>query len=446
MISLLVVSLVELNMERAVEIARQNSFQVEALDARREVLEGDYIKARSAFFPSLKLQGVYTYNANPAELNFPTRYIGYPNYQTPDPNDLIVVPDTTSLITIPLRPRHAFNFQATLQQPIFTWFREINAYRLARHQMEIHEVEREQTLLTVEYQVRSFYLELLGVRELLQLKKRTLEDMEEVFRSTSERYDKGLVSRLEYLQAKVELENARYDYENARKLYEDMKDNLKVFLNLPPDEEIRITDSLQSVAVDSSVVENADSLIMERYDIRLLQEQKKSLHYLLDIQKSATKPNIMAQANYTFSRPAPNLQSDWGSTWTVSLVGVWNAFDGFRNKGEVKKIEAQMDQLDLSIEFARRQARVELDRALRSLHIARENLKKMETNLSVAKEMFDSAKEQYERGLIPLIKFRDMQRAYIAARLGYDMALKDYKKSLLEVWRVVKIGGESNGR
>ncbi len=446
MMDLLVISLVELNMDRAVKIARENSIQVETIDIRRKSIEGDYIKARSAFMPSIKLQGVYTYNANPAELNFPTRYIGYPNYQTPDPNDLIVVPDTTSLITIPLRPRHAFNFQATLQQPIFTWFRDINAYRLARHQMEVHEVEREKTLLSIEYQVRSFYLELLGVRELVSLKKKTMEDMEEVFRSTSERYEKGLVSRLEYLQAKVELENARYDYENALKLYRDMKDNLKVLLNLPPDEEIEITDSLQGVVIDSSVVEHADSLLSERYDIRLLKEQRKSLRYLLDIQKSATKPSIIAQANYTFSRPAPNLLSDWGSTWTVSLVGVWNVFDGFRNRGEVKKIEAQMEQVDLSVRFAMNQARVELDRALRSLDIARKNLHKMETNLKMAKEMFDSAKEQYDKGLIPLIKFRDVQRAYVAAQIGYDMALKDYKKSLLEVWRVVRIGGESNGR
>ena len=446
MMDLLVISLVELNMDRAVKIARENSIQVETIDIRRKSIEGDYIKARSAFMPSIKLQGVYTYNANPAELNFPTRYIGYPNYQTPDPNDLIVVPDTTSLITIPLRPRHAFNFQATLQQPIFTWFRDINAYRLARHQMEVHEVEREKTLLSIEYQVRSFYLELLGVRELVSLKKKTMEDMEEVFRSTSERYEKGLVSRLEYLQAKVELENARYDYENALKLYRDMKDNLKVLLNLPPDEEIEITDSLQGVVIDSSVVEHADSLLSERYDSRLLKEQRKSLRYRLDIQKSATKPSIIAQANYTFSRPAPNLLSDWGSTWTVSLVGVWNVFDGFRNRGEVKKIEAQMEQVDLSVRFAMNQARVELDRALRSLDIARKNLHKMETNLKMAKEMFDSAKEQYDKGLIPLIKFRDVQRAYMAAQIGYDMALKDYKKSLLEVWRVVRIGGESNGR
>ncbi len=445
MMCLPLISLVRIDMERAVELARQRSLQVQMLDSKRLSLEGDYIKARSGFLPTLKFQGVYTYNANPAELKFPTRYLGFPNYQTPDPNDLIVVPDTTSLITIPLRPRNAFNFQATLQQPIFTWFRNMNAYRLARHQIEIHEVEREKTLFSVEYQVRSFYLEILAVKELMALKRRTLEDMEEVFHSTSERYEKGLVSRLEYLQAKVELENARYDYENALKLYRDMKDNLKVLLNLPPEEEIEITDSLGGVVVDSSVLALADSLLMERYDIRLLKEQKKSLRYLLDIQKSATRPNIIAQANYTFSRPSPNLQGDWGSTWTISLVGVWNAFDGFRNRGEVKKIEARMEQIDLSMEFARRQARVELDRARRSLEIARKNLRKMETNLDVAREMFDSAKEQYEKGLIPLLKFRDIQRAYISAKIGYDMALRDYKKALLEVWRVVKIGGESNG-
>ena len=447
---IVLISYLQLDMERAVQIAKENSFQVLQTHIREKSLMAGIMEARSGFYPTLKLQGIYTFNANPAEIvmAFPTRYLGFPNYQTPDPNDLIVIPDTSSMIydTIPFRPRHSFNFQATLQQPLFTWFRNLNAYRMAKHQLEIYDLQREQTLYTVEYNVRSFYLELLMMKGLVSLKRRTYEDLKATYESAKERYEKGLISRLEFMQAEVEMENARYDYENTLKAYRDMKDNLKLLLNLPPEEEIELVDSLEGVEADTTILTRAQEMLEERYDIRILKEQKRSLKYLLSIQKSANKPMIVGQANYTFSSPAPNLKDEWGSTWTLSIVGMWNVFDGFKSRAEVKKTEAQMEQMDLTIQFARKRASLELRGAMRDVDIARESLKRMEKNLRLAKTMFESAKEQYEKGLIPYLKFRDIQRAYISARIGYDMALKDYKKALLEVWRVVRIGGEGNGR
>ena len=447
---LLALSYLELDMERAVQLARERSFQVLQTRIQEKSLMADVQEARSGFLPTLKLQGVYTFNANPAEIvmAFPTRYLGFPNYQTPDPNDLIVVPDTSAMIydTIPFRPRHSYNLQATLQQPLFTWFRNLNAYRMAKHQLEIYNMQREKTLYTVEYTVRSFYLELLMMKELVSLKRRTFEDLKATYESAKERYEKGLISRLEFMQAEVEMENARYDYEKTMKAYQDMKDNLRVMLDIPPDEEIEITDSLESAHVDTTVLSRAEEMLKQRYDIRELEEQKKALNYVISIQKSAIKPMIIGQANYTFSSPAPNLKDKWGSTWTLSIVGMWNVFDGFKSRAEVKKTEARMEQIDLAIKFARRNAEIELNRAMRGVEIAMESLQKMEKNLHLAKTMFESAKEQYAKGLIPYLKFRDIQRAYISARIGYDVALKDYKKALLEVWRVVRIGGEGNGR
>ncbi|MEO0223685.1 MAG: TolC family protein [candidate division WOR-3 bacterium] len=437
----IILNLIELDINKAVEIAKKRNVQILQSENNLQGYKADYIKARSQILPQISVNGIWTYTANPAVIRFgaPTRYIGYQNPQ--NPNEFIIYPDPNSIVysEIPFRPQNSYNVQFTLRQPIFSWFREINAMKLADEQFKIENENSKILEYRLSSQVKSFYLDILFFKETFKIYEKTLKDLEEVYNSTKKRYDNGLASSLELLQAQVNYENAKFSYENAKKTYNDLLNNLKVLLNLPDSEEIAIVDSIDNVQIDTNLIID-ENKIKFRKDILLLEKQMKTLQKLIDIQSSLNKPNIFAQVQYLASRPAPNLEDKWGGTWTFSIIFNWNLFDGFSTNAEIEKINTQIDQLKLIYDFQVQTSKIQLQNAINNMSIAKRNLETTKQNAKLSEKLLETAKIQFNNGLISNLQFYDIQRSYIASQIAYKQALRDYYKAVVDLDLVLNVG------
>ena len=435
-----ILNIIELDFQKAVEIAIKSNIQILQSEKSLELSSFDYIKSRSNILPKVSINAIYTYTANPAVIKFgtPTRYIGYQDPQ--HPGQFIIYPDPNSIVysELPFRPAHTFNAQFTLQQNIFNWFRDINAIRLSQEQIEIQKLNVQINKFKIEYQVKSFYIDLLFFKETFKLQEKTINDLEEIYKSTKLRYEKGLSSNLELNQAEVNYENAKISYENAKRTYEELLNNLKMILNLPKDEEIVIKDSLEGLNI--SQIEVNENNLNNRLDIISYEKQLRALNLLSSIQNSLNKPNLIAQAQFLGSRPAPNLEDKFGGTWTFSIIFAWNVFDGFSTSADVNKTIIQEEQINLLKNFAILNANIQLKNALSSIERNKQNLESAKRNAKLSEALLNSSKEQYEKGYISNLQFNDIQRTYIASQINYKQALRDYYKSLIDLEAVLKGG------
>ncbi len=434
-------SLVELDLTKALEIAKRNSMDVISKLKELEIAKYERSSTRANLFPSLSMNGMLQYNFNPAEivLGFPTRYIGFPNPQTPDPNDLIIFPDTTSFIydTIPFRPRIAMNLQITLRYMLFDWFRTSNSLALAGRRMDVLRKEVEFAKKLVEFEVASLYMDVLAMKSIRKFLLKQYENSRSILASIERRYENGLASRIEYLQAKVSMENARYNYERANDTYESLKFALASLIGI--EDSIVIRDSLEGLALDTSYTSD----IQGRLDIELLEENIQSLELTRKIVGSMNKPNIVAQVDFIASRPSPTLKEDFGTTLTASLLLIWNFFDGWKTSSEVGKVEKQMELLELKLKFAKLVARNELRSAIKRLESARRSLEESRRNLELARELFMSISEQYRNGIVDYVRYAEAERMFVSARMNSIDALRNYYKALLEVRRISSVGGST---
>ena len=437
----IILSLIELDINKAVEIAKKRNIQILQNENNLQGYMADYMKARSQIFPQISINGIWTYTANPAVIKFgaPTRYIGYQNPQ--NPSEFIIYPDPNSIVysEIPFRPQNSYNFQFTLRQPIFSWFREIKAINLADEQLKIENENTNVFEYRLSSQIKSFYLDILFFKETFRIYEKTLKDLEEVYNSTKKRYENGLASSLDLLQAQVNYENAKFSYENTKKTYNDLVNNLKVLLNLPDSEEIVIVDSIDDVKIDTNLTID-ENKVKFRKDILLLEKQMKTLQKLIDIQSSLNKPNIFAQIQYLASKPAPNLEDKWGGTWTFSLILNWNLFDGFSTNAEIQKINTQIDQIKLIYDFQVQTSKIQLQNALNNLNITKRNLETTKQNAKLSEKLLETAKIQFNNGLISNLQFYDIQRSYIASQIAYKQALRDYYKAIVDLDLVLSVG------
>ena len=437
----IIINLIEIDINKAVEIAKKNNIQIVQSQKDIEEYKSDYIKARSQILPQFSINGVYTYTANPAVIKFgaPTRYIGYPDPN--NPNQFIIYPDPNSIVysEIPFRPYNSYNVQFTLRQSIFGWFREINAIRLADEQIKLQNLNNEVLEYRLSSQVKSFYLDILFYKETFKIYEKTLNDLEEVYNSIKKRYENGLASNLDLLQAQVNYENAKFNYENAKKVYQDLLNNLKILLNLPENEEISIIDSIDDVKIDTNIIVDENKMKI-RKDLILLENQMKSLEKLAQIQSTLNKPNIFAQIQYLASRPAPNLKDEWGGTWTFSIIFNWNVFDGFSTNADVDKINTQIDKLKLLYDFQVQNSKIQLQNAINNLNMAKRNLELTKENSKLSEKLLESAKAQFENGLISNLQFYDIQRSYIVSQISYKQALRDYYKAIVDLDLILNVG------
>jgi outer membrane protein TolC len=436
----LILNIIELDFQKAVEIAIKSNIQILQSEKSLELSSFEYIKSRSNILPKVSINAIYTYTANPAVIKFgtPTRYIGYQDPQ--HPGQFIIYPDPNSIVysELPFRSAHTFNAQFTLQQNIFNWFRDINAIRLSQEQIEIQKLNVQINKFKIEYQVKSFYIDLLFFKETFKLQEKTINDLEEIYKSTKLRYEKGLSSNLELNQAEVNYENAKISYENAKRTYEELLNNLKMILNLPKDEEIVIKDSLEGLNI--SQIEVNENNLNNRLDIISYEKQLRALNLLSNIQNSLNKPNLIAQVQFLGSKPAPNLEDKFGGTWTFSIIFAWNVFDGFSTSADVNKTIIQEEQINLLKNFAILNANIQLKNALSSIERNKQNLESAKRNAKLSEALLNSSKEQYEKGYISNLQFNDIQRTYIASQINYKQALRDYYKSLIDLEAVLKGG------
>ena len=211
-----------------------------------------------------------------------------------------------------------------------------------------------------------------------------------------------------------------------------------MILNLPKDEEIVIKDSLEGLNI--SQIEVNENNLNNRLDIISYEKQLRALNLLSSIQNSLNKPNLIAQAQFLGSRPAPNLEDKFGGTWTFSIIFAWNVFDGFSTSADVNKTIIQEEQINLLKNFAILNANIQLKNALSSIERNKQNLESAKRNAKLSETLLNSSKEQYEKGYISNLQFNDIQRTYIASQINYKQALRDYYKSLIDLEAVLKGG------
>lgn len=436
-----IINLITLNIDKAVEIGIKNNIQILQAQKENEKLISDLIKARSQLLPQVSINSIYTYTANPAVIKFgaPTKYIGYPDPN--NPNQFIIYPDPNSIVysEIPFRPSNSYNLQLTIRQSIFSWFREINAIKLAEQQLKIQSDIISLNQHRLANQIKSFYLDILFFKETFIIYEKTLQDLELVYNTTKKRFENGLASDIELMQAKVNYENARFNYENAKKTYIDLLNNLKTILNIPSNEEIVIEDNIDIVKIDTNIVID-ETKIKRRKDLLVLEEQMKNLQRLAEIQNSLNKPNIFGQIQYVASIPSPSLENKLGGTWTFSIIFNWNVFDGFSNSAEVRKINEQINELKFIYDFQVQSSQNQLKSAIENLNISRANLERTKENAQLSEKLLNSAKAQFENGLISNLQFFEIQRSYIASQISYKQALKDHYKAILDLDLILNAG------
>ena len=474
-----------LTLDRAVQVALQNNFdlegaQLDVRDARAQVRE-----ARGQVLPQVNVSGSYTRNvvqANPfagsdigsilggggqadwVAFNEERRQDGDPTtapitfdqFQQRQADSLAASGVNLSSGGNPFGVDNEFRGAIEVTQTLYNGS-AFSALRGAKQFQDVSRLAKQRQVQVVANDVYEAFYQAILAEERARVVRQRLERTRTTLQEISAQVRQGVVPKFQRLSAEVELSNTQTELIQVRNDADVAVDNLKRTLGIDADTPVRLDGlldnpgrtGLQDISTSNAVAQ----AVGNRTDLRRV---RLSIE-LEDIRRNSVRaeyfPTVSAFANVNYTGRVPDNRTSVTTTnpndltdpfffderergffsdefWNPSLnVGVrlqWNIFNGFQTS-------SRMQQRTIAIERARTQAdrlqqsiALEVRRALRTLNTAQQRIESQSQNVERAEVNYEYTAQRVSEGVSSPLELREASDQLDQSRLNYLQAVFDY--------------------
>ncbi len=326
-------------------------------------------------------------------------------YQNPAPAIPITTPQYTSYFKLSSNIGSSNNL-----------FKTLSGYFESKTAIFNNEDQERQFLLTLKTQ----YLNTVKLKKLVEAYEKALERNKIYYELVSERYKLGMVSRVDYLKAEIELKNTEINLLNAQNNYRKSRQLLLSYLGLLNYRDYNIIIADYEAEPIKSIPENLGNFI------QLAERLNPSLKNARTLMNSSRSGFI-----YTLTSILP--QVSFEKTWNYSSNTMPEALNNY-NEREQWTVQLYINLLNYPISLLNR---AQLERAYtyrykktlletmtkieNSYEDLKYNLKTLELatlRFEQAQSAYELAKEQYKAGLISVIQLMDTEANLLQSEVG----------------------------
>ena len=319
---------------------------------------------------------------------------------------------------------NSLDYGVTLDWTLFDGLSMFAAYDQLKQNRELGAEELKQVVLTKVGEVMITYYDLVQQQQQLAALDSTIYISEQRVELARNRFSIGKASKLEVLNAQVDLNTDQTLMQRQKELYANTKIQLNEQLarDLTTDfkavPEIFVDQSLLLPDLESKLMANNPELNAERISKRISELELKQV-------KASRYPTIYATTGYNFGKSESSLgftTSSESNGFSYGFGATLNLFDGFNQNRNEKIGKMELENAAIAIKEKEQQLLSTL-RTTYQTYLTNISLIELEgNNEAIAKENLDITVEKYRIGIIPTIEFRTAQLNYINARVRFSNA------------------------
>ena len=327
------------------------------------------------------------------------------------------------------------SYGAALSWTIFDGMKMFTTYDQLEELKLLSEESLQAEIELLVYNISSTFYQAALEKERLSRYDSNVLLSEQRLKVAKDKYNLGKASKLEYLQAQVDL-NA----DKSLRIQQEQLLNVRI-LELSRLMAIEDTSSYvlkyQLINDDElGLAELLENLEMQNPQISTLKREKAIAEYNTKITMSERLPIVNFNAGYIHSKtvsPAGFAVENTSNDINYGLSASWILFNGFNVNRRIQnaKIQSDISQLEYSNQL------LDFNTALKTRYIDYSNsieLMELEReNLSVARENNEISKERYEIGLSTPLELREAQLNFLEAELRYQNAAFNTKLAAIEL-------------
>ena len=319
---------------------------------------------------------------------------------------------------------NSLNYGVALNWTLFDGFRMFANYEQLKENQKLGEAELKQVVLTKTGEVMITYFDLVQQQQQLAALDSTIFISNQRVELAQNRFSIGKSSKLEVLNAQVDLNTDITLMKRQLELYANTKIQLNEhlarelkteFVVVP---EIFVDQNLELPELENLVVAENPQLEAEIINKKISELELQQI-------KAGRYPTIFAVTGYNFG----STESSLGFTTSSNSRGLnygfgatLNLFDGFNQNRNEKIGKITIENAEVAIE-EQKQELMSLVGTTYQTYTTNISLIELEANNEeIAKENLDITVEKYRIGTIPTIEFRTAQLNYINAKVRHSNA------------------------
>ncbi len=239
---------------------------------------------------------------------------------------------------------------------------------------------------TVESTVAAYHA-IIKAADKIQAVRAQLANQTELLEIQSMRYELGLATRLDTLQAAVTLANTRPQLSVAQAVLQNEGARLNALMGLPPTTPLKIANE-QVLELDPIIDAVALELAQQRPELAASELFTDILRRNKKAQASEWYPYLTMYGAYGYvGKEFDSVFDEGHDSWRASVALNWKVFDGLLTKGLVDETKAQIRRSEAELTGQRRLVQVEVLELLANLRMAREVLQAVLLNQQRSEEV-----------------------------------------------------------
>jgi outer membrane protein len=294
----------------------------------------------------------------------------------------------------------------------------------AREQLMLANVSFNATHQQIVFNVTQRFYDFITARQQVGVAESSLQAAQTVEQAAQSRFDNGLGTKPDLLQAEQQTAQADYDVESARGNLSDAQVALVESLGIVPSTKLQVTDAEEKPFAenpDDSLDELIDRALSQRPDlvaklakVRAEQAEVQKAHaaYYPKISLDASAGWQALQVNAYDDPYFGNSKPDYGVGLSISLP----IFDGFIRANKLRIAQSELRAAESELANSRNAVVREVWKAYTDLKTALRKQESAAKLLAAAESAYDASLEAYRNGLGTYVDVANAQRNVTSAR------------------------------
>ncbi|HUH27510.1 TolC family protein [Gelidibacter sp.] len=304
---------------------------------------------------------------------------------------------------------------------------------------KLGKAQLQSTILNRVSDVMITYFDLVQHQQQLAALDSTLVISRQRVELADNRFSIGKASKLEVLNAQVDLNTDKTEHIRQSEMYTNTKIRLNEIMARDPETDFKVRDevliesNLELAELERLATAQNPELQAQLINKRISELELKQI-------KGNRYPRISATTGYNFSDSESSLgftTKNNAQGWNYGLAASIDIFNGSNQNRNEKIAKLQIENSTIAIAQQTQTIKTELHTAFQTYQTHLRLIELETSNKEIAKENLDITLAKYKIGTIPTIEFRTAQLNYIRATLRMANAIYQAKLSEITLKQLV---------
>ncbi len=406
----------KLSLKACIDYGLKNNGNVRIAQIKEGIAAQQSREALSSYLPQVNANGMLDDNLKLQSTVIPAGFLG-----------------STEDRRITLGTKYSSNISAQADQVIFDQALltglKANKPNIANAALNAQKVKE-----NIIYNVSNSYYQVFVTTQQIALLKDNLDKTQRILGTLQLQLENGVIKKVDYDRTKVSLNNIKSQLTLAESNLTLAQNQLKFQMGMPLSDQIELTDNPLNKPFQIYEPGRFDASVLSDYKIQ------KTNMVLQGIEKDRIKagylPKVSVYGRYGFQALGNNLGASWGNWFGYGAVGLKLSipiFDSFKRDAQWKQADLNLMTLNEQLKLNVQNYELQNNNASTQLQKARVNLSNDESNVSLAREVYEVTTLQYREGTIPLSDLLNAELSYKEAQSNYINSMLSYYQAQLGI-------------